>query len=796
MYCNYILSLLCILILSPSLIYAQETYFFQEGTDSNYYNQAALDFNLLGESVFENTYAPGYPDYPGKIPCSTNAYKGSTSLKFNYTSSANGNWKVHIHRSDWSAANIVDYDTLSFYLYSENGLPKTALPQVGIVCAGYNASKLYSLADYNKNIPAKVWTKITFPLPVICEDYENIACDFSRVEGIVFNQSENNDSSRLFFLDDLLVYKNMEVIPTVSDLKVIGYDSHAELNWAHTAPSLTYRVYASYDNGQSYELRKELDDNYYLDFVPGKAKNSTVSYKVVSVFQDIESQAATGATEIRDFSDDELLDMMQRYTFRYFWEGTLSGYEGKFSKGDFFNAGGYGMGLMTMISAYEREYEPREEIKDRIIDLLELYESLPRYHGAWAHFYNLSTRQPIPLVEGDNGADVPETSFVAAGLIALKNYFTNDDPKSVLIREKADAMWKSIDWNWFRNDGENVLYWHWSPDYGYQIGLKIQGWNECLITYIMAASSPTHSIPKEVYTEGWAGNGSMVNKRTVYGYDISLTRWMGSPLYWIHYSHLGVNPQGLKDQYCDDYWQEYVNTAKIHYEYAIDNPLGHTNYSDKCWGLTSSANPEGYGYKAHHPMYNDDGTVAPTAALSSMPYTPIESMKALKYFYRERGHELFDRWGPLDAFNDNLNWVSDLYIDIDQAPIMIMIENYRTGLLWNLVTQDSDVMAGLEKLGFNYGTTASSGETRKKEIVKVYPNPTRDGIFIKNSEIDLNQPVELSIYGLDGRLIQVKSLEMNGGSTYFDCSNLSNGLYFITLKNKDRYFHGKLIVEK
>ena len=283
-------------------------------------------------------------------------------------------------------------------------------------------------------------------------------------------------------------------------------------------------------------------------------------------------------------------------------------------------------------------------------------------------------------------------------MVALKHYFSGSDSKSTQIREQADQLWKEIEWDWYRQNNQNVLYWHWSPNYNFEKNMKVSGWNECLGTYIMAASSTTHGIPKEVYIDGWAKNGNMVNPdRNYYGYDINLSRDWGGPLFWIHYAHHGINPHGLKDEYAD-YWTEHVNTAKIHYEYGKDNPLNFENYSEKCWGLTASDDPD--GYTAHKPIDNDNGTVSPTAALASMPYTPEESMKALKYFYRERGSELFGKYGPYDAFNDSRNWIKESYIGIDQGPIVIMIENYRTGLCWNMFMKNEDVQKGLKELGF------------------------------------------------------------------------------------------------
>jgi hypothetical protein len=280
--------------------------------------------------------------------------------------------------------------------------------------------------------------------------------------------------------------------------------------------------------------------------------------------------------------------------------------------------------------------------------------------------------------------------------------------------------------------------------------------------------------------------------REYYGYKIKLAQNWGGPLFWIHYTHHGINPRGLVDQYAD-YWQEHVNTANIHFEYAKDNPLNFKNYSEKNWGLTASDDPD--GYTAHKPMDNDNGTISPTAALASFPYTPDESMKALKYFYRERGGELFGKYGPYDAFNDNRNWVQKAYIGIDQGPIVIMIENYRTQLLWKYVMMDEDVQNGLDKLGFQYEViTGSDKLERVEEGFDIYPNPANERIHFKTNILDWNQTVSVKILSADGRGIQ--NIKLTQHETSFDCSNLKSGMYLLQFQNGQNIYRKKLVIQK
>jgi hypothetical protein len=661
--------------------------------------------------------------------------------------------------------------------------------------SGEVSSKIYRLSDFNDGIPAGKWTHITFPLNNIMNDSGNSELNFSAVKGIIFSQSEINNTSRTILIDEITAFKSLLVVPVVTDLTTTGYDSHAELRWTPPLENLSYRIYASFDGGKTFEVRAETTENIYQDFVPAGAKNSKVNYKVVAVSHGKESQVAESSASLRDYTDDELLDMIQRYTFRYFWEGAhqSSGMILERTDGDGLTvaSGATGTGLMALIVAHEREYESREEIKDRILKILSFLETCDHHHGAWSHWYNGNTGHTKPFSPDDDGGDLVETSYVAQALITLKNYFSGQDPKSIQIRDKADILWKGIDWNWYRQNGQNVLYWHWSPNFNFSKNMKITGWNECLITYVMAAASPSHGIPKEVYTQGWTNNGTIVKKRTYYNYEINLSPDWGGPLFWLHYSHFGLDPHNLRDQYAD-YWKEHVNTVKIQYEYAIANHLSWESYGERCWGLTASDDP--YGYTAHQPVSNDNGTISPTAAVSSMPYAPDEALKALKYFYRERGKDLFGKYGLYDAFNDELSWVKKAYLGIDQGPIVIMLENYRTGLLWNNFMTESAVQSGLNKLGFQYKTTTVFPVQAEPEKISIYPNPCSDHTNIYLSEFE--QPVTMSIITTDGRMISLKELPGDLPIISLDCSGLEKGFYIINFTDRRKSGQAKLLIQR
>jgi hypothetical protein len=399
-------------------------------------------------------------------------------------------------------------------------------------------------------------------------------------------------------------------------------------------------------------------------------------------------------------TDAQLLDSVQRRTLTFFWEDghPISGMaRERNASGDIVTTGGTGFGIMAMLSGVHRGFITRVEARDRITKIADfLLTKATKYHGAYAHWINGSTGTTVPFSANDNGADLVETSYLVQGLLAARQYFDGTGAAEAALRSKINTIWEGVEWDWFRRNNENVLYWHWSADKGFIMNMKIQGWNECLITYLLAASSPTHSIPLQVYDEGFARNGSMKNGRQFYSLTLPLGPDYGGPLFFSHYSFLGVDPRRLKDKWAD-YEVQVVNHSKINHEYCKANPRKYYGYSDSCWGLTASDNST--GYNAHSPT-NDLGVISPTAALSSMPFTPTESMKALHYFYYVMGDRLWKRNGFVDAFELNKPWFANSFLAIDQGPIIVMIENHRSGLLWNLMKSCPELKAGMKKLGF------------------------------------------------------------------------------------------------
>ncbi len=409
---------------------------------------------------------------------------------------------------------------------------------------------------------------------------------------------------------------------------------------------------------------------------------------------------------------DSIFNLVEKQTFGYFWDGAEphSGLareryhvDGDYPEHDqnVVTTGGSGFGIMSILVGIERGYITRQQGFERLAHIADFLEKADRFHGAWPHWMYGETGKVKPFGQKDNGGDLVETAFMMQGLLCVRQYFANGNEQEKALAAKINKLWEGVEWSWYRN-GKNVLYWHWSPTYEWQMNFAVTGYNECLIMYVLAASSPSYSIPAEVYHEGWAKDGKIRDSVNAYGYTLKLhhnyARELGGPLFWAHYSYLALDPHGLKDKYAD-YWEHNVNQVLIDRAWCLENPKHFKGYGPDSWGLTASYSVNGYA--AHAPGKETDlGVISPTAALSSMPYTPEYSKQAMVHWYKNYNGKLFGKYGFYDAFSETDNWYPQKYLAIDQGPEVVMMENYRSGLLWKLFMSCPEVQGGLKKLGF------------------------------------------------------------------------------------------------
>ena len=402
-------------------------------------------------------------------------------------------------------------------------------------------------------------------------------------------------------------------------------------------------------------------------------------------------------------SDGELLDLVQRRTLGYFWDfghpasgaarersNPVSGYDHRMTVA----TGGTGFGIMAMIAGAERGFLSKDAVIERLRRIVGFLREAKTYHGAFPHFMHGETGETIAFSERDDGGDLVETSFLVMGLITARQYVATFG--EIELSDQIDRIWHAVEWDWFTRGGREVLFWHWSPRHRWAMNHEVRGWNECLITYVLAQASPRYPIPAQVYHRGWAAGPAFRNGNTYYGFELPLGPPLGGPLFFSHYSFLGLDPRGLRDRYAD-YWIQNRNHSLINHAHCVANSHGHAGYSDRCWGLTACDGDA--GYSAFCPD-NDRGVIAPTAALSAMPYIPELAMRTLRHFYDTLGARIWGEFGFLDAFNQSAGWVAPSNLAIDQGPIVVMIENHRSGLLWNLFMSAPEIRGALMRLDF------------------------------------------------------------------------------------------------
>lgn len=590
-------------------------------------------------------------------------------------------------------------------------------------------------------------------------------------------------------------------VAAVTGFVAEAYDHHIELHWnQHPNPFVQgYRVYGAVGDGPFTLLafRNNVQTSL-IDFLGDWDVEGRYYVRAVDGSGNQGQPSDTISATTFEMTDEQLLDMVQAYTFRYFWDfgHPVSGLARERNSTSTVTSGGSGFGVMAIIVGAERGFITYDEALTRTKKIVDFLATVPRFKGAFSHWMNGATGAVIPFSPLDNGGDLVETSFLIQGLLTARQYYAGNSDEEVELRTKITQLWEEVNWNWYRRQVGNVLYWHWSPNNEFAINLPIRGFDETHITYLLAIASPVdaHNIPPSLYHTGWAGSGYQ-NNLQFYGYPLEVGRNKGGPLFFSHYSYLGFDPRGIADQYTNYFVRNTYQTL-INYAHCVDNPYNRVGYSENAWGLTASDNPDGYLAHAPDNANVDNGTITPTAALSSMPYTPTESLRALKYFYRELGENLWGQYGFYDAYNLGRNWFANSYLAIDQGPIICMIENYRTGLLWDLFMANPEIAPALAAVGFSPDSSVVNGTTELPGFLAnrpvLYPNPTKDFIQL---QLNVTQATDLQIDLLSPAGQFIKQLASHQAITAAQHTirlnltpGLAPGVYFIRLRNQHQAY--------
>lgn len=435
------------------------------------------------------------------------------------------------------------------------------------------------------------------------------------------------------------------------------------------------------------------------------------------------------------FVDDPFLDTLQVQTFAYFWDlaNPVNGLvPDRAPTPSFASVAAVGFGLTAYPIGVERGYIARGEARQRVFTTLRFLWEAPQgpepagtigYRGFYYHFLDMGSGARFEQTE----LSTIDTALLLAGILVCREYFDGADPDETAIRELADSIYGRVDWGWAQRDPPGVSM-AWRPESGFS-SHDWRGYNEAMILYVLALGSPTHPIEPAAW-DFWVSSyqwGEFYGQEHV-GFE---------PLFGHQYSHVWIDFRGIQDGYMRgrglDYFENSRRATYAQRAYAEDNPAGWRGYGGDIWGLTACDGPldgtieiggvqrQFFSYRARGASFTrveDDGTIAPTAVGGSVPFAPEITIPALKAMRVRYGEYLFGEYGFLDAFNPTLTtqvslkhgrvvpdvgWFDTDYLGIDQGPILIMMENYRSELIWELMKKNASIVRGLRRAGFSGG---------------------------------------------------------------------------------------------
>jgi hypothetical protein len=786
-----------------SLLNAQDFVFFSNSAVSTYWDPSlgSLSSPAFVELIFGS-----------KFPVSTlYAFSGANSLKLRWKSANTGDWRLGVAGSGNPLFNVNNKDTLSFYLYSTTDIAGTNLPKLYLQDNSGEKTGSVQMNPYLSNLPAHTWKRVLVPLSL----FRNSAglTNLTQIRYVFFAKDVADTTDRTCFIDEVRMVTKGSFDPTPPLPPTFpvskGYEKHFDLRWMKSPENdvLGYNIYKK--EGSSYIKigNTNANDNYYYEWTGALGVSRTFAISAFDSSYNESDKTSDLPTTTSAMTDEDFLDMVQSATFRYFWHYAhpVSGLtRERLGSGETVTIGGSGFGVMGIPVGIQRGYITRQEGAERALKIVDfLLTKANRFHGAWSHWLNGTTGTVIPFGTYDDGGDLVETAFMVEGLLTLRQYFDATSPLETELRARLTQAWESVEWSWYRRYASTYkLYWHWSPNYGWQMNMPVTGYNEAMIMYMLAIASPTYPMPPQAYWLGWTVNSSYQNNGTYYGYRLWVGQNTGGPLFFAHYSYLGFDPRHKKDMYAN-YFENNKNQTLINRAYCIANPKGYAGYNANTWGLTASDDPGGYG--AHEPTtWGDNGTITPSAALSSMPYTPVESIAALINMYRSYGANIWGVYGFKDAFNPQQNWYATSYLAIDQGPILGMIENYRSGLLWNNFMKNPEIAPMLTAIGFSADTTTSVENekigTTEFKLDGNYPNPFNPSTVIR-FQLPESGIVTIDIYNFTGEKVATLLNEARESGTHyvsFDAIKyeLSSGVYLYKISNNGKSLSGKMVLMK
>jgi exo beta-1,2-glucooligosaccharide sophorohydrolase (non-reducing end) len=695
----------------------------------DYDSHVLFDNSLADRSLYHSRGAQTAPSQfelvDNKVPVDSDHWLSPPNgLRLRWRSATGGDWMAGL---DFDQRHPLHGDSLVMWVYSDEPIDAAGSPWIALHDPERGTPTI-RLLERNRGLEAKKWTRISLPFSSFkgqVNDTGDREFNPEKLSGIVFVQGLDDDKPHTLYIDEIEVANDQvansgkPAAPVALVAK--GYDRHVDLSWTAPANSSAryFKIYRAQDAGNYVPVGIQRGDRFrYEDFLG--ASDKTAHYKISAVGADYSESpmSAEVSATTRAMSDEELLTMVQEGCFRYYWEAAhpVAGMAIEISPGDkdLVAVGSSGFGVMAIVTGADRGFVTREQAAARMVKIVRFLAKADRFHGVWPHFLNGNTGKVNAYFgKYDDGGDLIESSFLMQGLLVARQYFDRDNPAEREIRNSVTKFWREMEFDWYRKGPDpNFLYWHWSPDHGFYIHHPLIGWNESMIAYLLAIASPTHPVPPTMYYTGWAGQSDTAvryrqgwgrttqgdhyaNGNTYYGHKLDVGVGSGAELFFTQFSFFAFDPRDKHDKYTN-YFNNNRNIALIAHDYAVENPRKFKGYGDNAWGRSAGVNVAG----GRSLPRDDNGTLNIMASLGAFPYTPQESMKALKHFYRDLGGKLWGEYGFRDGYNESENWYENVYMALNQAPIVIMIENHRTGLIWKNFMKNPEIAPALKAIGF------------------------------------------------------------------------------------------------
>ncbi len=707
----------------PPNVYSQHVFFDNGAAADFYYHSSA---SCIAPSALQIS--------AGKVPLEKDRFHSPPNcLRLKWKSAPGGDWHVSLKSPAAFLRPLpLQGDTVSLWCYSVEGLNAEEAPRISLQESRHGSPTISLLANREPLPPGK-WTEVRLPLAtfhVLFQGTEDERFNLGRLREVTLVQNLEDDRDHTLFIDDVSVVDGganvSQPLAAPTQLVAEGCDRHVDLSWSpvQNPAVLAYRIYRS-DDGQTFRsiATRPAWSCRYEDFLVGPGVTAHYKVGAVDVNQHESPLSQPVAATTHRLSDDELLDMVERGCFRYYWEvaNPDCGMAIEVLPGDenLVAMGASGFGIMAQLVATERKFITRDESVARLLKILRFLAKADRFHGVWPHFLAGRTGHVNPYFgKYDDGGDLVETAFMMQGLLAARQYFDRETAAEREIRDTITSLWREVEWDWYRKSPDSdFLYWHWSPDHAWHISHPLIGWNETMIVYLLAIASPTHAVPASMYYSGWAGQSPQAveyrrgwsrttagdhfaNGNTYYGIKLDVGSGTGAELFFTQFSFLGFDPRNKRDRFTN-YFLNNRHIALIDRAYCIENPRKYAGYGAACWGLSAGVHSGG-----GRPLPRDDnGTICTSAALGVFPYTPAESMAALKHFYRDLGPHIWGAYGFHDGFNASEQWYDEVYMGLNQAQIVVGIENYRSGLVWSNFMKNPEIGPMLKSIGFTADTS-------------------------------------------------------------------------------------------